>query len=452
MPLKTLSFTNLGPFDEVGFEFDPQVNVLVGPNNCGKSTALIAMGHIIIRGFGLPRKLLRGPDSTCRMTAVSEVSRSKRNFEYTLPVEIDSVEDKPVLARWHRLVDPLGYVSFVPALRSSTDFRSEGPIRPAKGKHDLVHMRPDGTLLYTGSGPEGAEAVVEQQATLVRDAEVVQDMVELDYRSYRQKKPGMRKIIDRIAMIASEVTEGFPITFVGIAEDKRGLYPEFDTPDGKVPLDVLSQGTQSLIQWLGRLLIGYAKHYDFPANLKDKPGILIIDEIDAHLHPSWQRRVIPALNKEFPSLQVFCSTHSPLMLAGLRAGQVHLLQRDAKGKVGVTRNESDIVGWTSDEIVTTFLGVENATDLQTETSLMRLRELRDRKRLRPKERRELESLRDTINERMLAGPAAQEVEVDQIISRLRRPTAQSKENTTAKRKPATRKPATRRKRTNNRST
>ena len=51
MHIASLSLTNLGPFDEVAFEFDRHVNVLVGPNNCGKSTALFALGDITVYPF-----------------------------------------------------------------------------------------------------------------------------------------------------------------------------------------------------------------------------------------------------------------------------------------------------------------------------------------------------------------------------------------------------------------
>ena len=85
--------------------------------------------------------------------------------------------------------------------------------------------------------------------------------------------------------------------------------------------------------------------------MTDKPGILIVDEIDVHLHPSWQRRIIPALTKNFPNLQIFCSTHSPLMLAGLGEGQVQLLNRDADGKVVVSPNRWDMAGWSAEEIL-----------------------------------------------------------------------------------------------------
>ena len=64
----------------------------------------------------------------------------------------------------------------------------------------------------------------------------------------------------------------------------------------------------------------------------EKPAILLIDEIENHLHPRWQRRVIPALLEHFPGLQIFATTHSPFVVAGLKAGQVHVLKRDANGR------------------------------------------------------------------------------------------------------------------------
>ena len=112
-----------------------------------------------------------------------------------------------------------------------------------------------------------------------------------------------------------------------------------------------------MIQCVAHLTIGYGEYCEFSADLEEKPGILLTDEIDAHLHPSWQQRIIPTLIRHFPKLQVFCSTHSPLMLAGLEAGQVQLLRRGEDGKVSVSRNESDIAGWSADEILRNFLEV-----------------------------------------------------------------------------------------------
>ena len=57
-------------------------------------------------------------------------------------------------------------------------------------------------------------------------------------------------------------------------------------------------------------------------------AILLIDEIENHLHPTWQRRVIPALRRHFPGLQIFATTHSPFVVAGLKRGQIHRLYRE----------------------------------------------------------------------------------------------------------------------------
>lgn len=440
MKIASLQFSNLGPFDKIAFEFDPQINVFVGPNNCGKSTALVAIADLAVFPFSTPRKLLR--TRVCQFRAGLQPDGGKEmTFEGEFPVLRGAAKwPSTKFDQWEEHRKKFGYTTFVPALRQSTDFRSHGPTQRSspKGRPDIIRTKRAYLLEEEVHQRHEQEDV---RASLIRDDEIVQEMIELDYRAYRQKKPAMRGIIRKIALLASEITEGFSIEFAEISEDERGLYPAFETPDGVVPLDVLSQGTQSLIQWLARLIIGYAKYYEYPSNFGDKPGILIIDEIDAHLHPSWQRRIIPTISRAFPSLQIFCSTHSPLMLAGLKAGQVQLLRRDKKGKVAVSRNESDIVGWTADEIVATFLGVETATDLQTEKNLHRLQELRSKKRPSAKQRKELESLRDAVNKGLLSGPGAEQVE--RLADKLNQSIARSASRGKTKAARTAKKPSTR---------
>ena len=88
---------------------------------------------------------------------------------------------------------------------------------------------------------------------------------------------------------------------------------------------------------------------------------MIIDEIDAHLHPTAQQRIMPILRHHFPKMQIFCSTHSPLMLVGLQPGQIHMLQRTSQGAVSVSRNETAIVGQSTDTLLERFFGIPTAT-------------------------------------------------------------------------------------------
>jgi hypothetical protein len=425
MPITSLHFTNVGPFDDIQFEFDPQVNVFTGPNNCGKSTALIVLGDILVYPFAFPSKLLKSDKATWNGQFLLE--REVQPFSGEFPNGLDQI--LPLLER-------IGYTTFIPALRRSTDFRSQGP-SASQARETSVREQTDRTLewmfqdyphLMGSTGLENARLMIERSIaaevpelrkrralffsspSVVADEAVIQKIIELDYGAYRRGKPEIRGMINKVAAIASEIIEGFPIEFMGVGEDERGLFPQLQTPDGVLPLNSLSQGTQSTIQWLARLLFSYAEYYDYPMNLEEKPGILIIDEVDAHLHPSWQRRIIPTLTKHFPNLQIFCSTHSPLMLAGLKEGQVQLLRRDEKGKVTVSRNETDIVGWSADEILRNVLDVPSPTDLETVERIKRMQELMDKESLSAQESKELEQLRHTINLDLLGGPVAGQVE------------------------------------------
>ena len=413
MPILDLRLTNAGPFDKVEFEFDEQINVLVGPNNCGKSTALMALGAILLPRFRFPTKLLRTSQQKWTLGYVPAGATSTEVVKGSLgPGQATQVSAHCfVFQDGHPSVwDKVGYACYIPPLRCNTDFRSQGPTSGERHVPRVESGSPVSKASTTRKPLRANGRDGEGGASLIRDEDVIQKIVELDYRAYREAKPSIRRVIGQIAMLASEITEDFPIEFVGVGEDAEGLYPEFRTPDGNVPLNVLSQGTQSIIQWLARTVIGYAEHYDFPEDPREKPGVLVIDEIDAHLHPSWQRRILPALTEAFPKLQIFCSTHSPLMLAGLKAGQVQLLRRDKKGKVVVSRNETDVVGWSADEILRNFLDVPNPTDMQTDDRLNRLQELRRKKKLSAKEKRELESLREGISGDLLGGPIATQLD------------------------------------------
>ena len=171
-----------------------------------------------------------------------------------------------------------------------------------------------------------------------------------------------------------------------------------EAASGGIYVGDLSSGSQSTLLWILWLAFKMLNHYEFAKGWNEQPAVLLIDEIENHLHPTWQRRVIPALLEHFPGLQIFATTHSPFVVAGLRAGQVHMLKRDAGGVVLVSTNEHDIIGWTTDEILRTFMGVDEPTDQLTVGRANRLRELRGKEELSDAETEELSKLRHQVNE------------------------------------------------------
>ena len=430
MPINSLSVTDVGPFDEVTLEFHPQVNVLTGPNNSGKSTLLWVLAELLVYPFTMPAKSLRSDQATWKL--ITSSPSGDDSVEGNLPTPIG-----PLL----KLYETIGYTCYVPGQRNGTNFRSAGPTVvedvDARIYEELALFSQDLPVIARQGGIQALRTawrssinhleppeLVKRRSmmlvgsSLVDDRAVKQKIVNLDYASYRENRPAIKSTIAKVVSMASEITEGYQMRFLGVGKDSEGLFPQISTLDGDLPLDVLSQGTQSIIQFLARLVFGYAEYYDFPPSLEEKQGVFIIDEIDAHLHPTWQRRIIPTLTRHFPNLQIFCSTHSPLMLAGLKTGQIQLLRRNENGKVTVSRNESDIVGWTADEILRQFMATPSPTDEETARRVRRFQELMRKEELSTAESEELNQLRTTVRDDLLSGPMS--AQVLQFAEELRR--------------------------------
>ena len=101
----------------------------------------------------------------------------------------------------------------------------------------------------------------------------------------------------------------------------------------RVPAGWLSQGYQSLIAWVADFVGHILLEADMGIQASEMEGIVLVDEIDLHLHPKWQVKLVPALKKVFPRLQFIATTHSPMVLPALAAEEVWLLEQDDEGSV-----------------------------------------------------------------------------------------------------------------------
>jgi len=127
--------------------------------------------------------------------------------------------------------------------------------------------------------------------------------------------------------------------------------------DGEtMSLDQLSDGEKNLIALVGdiarRLTIANAGS----ENPLDGDGIILIDEIDLHLHPGWQRLMIPKLTSTFPNCQFMLTTHSPQVISHVRPEDVFLLKKENQNFVVIKPSES--YGKNTDRILEDVLGVD----------------------------------------------------------------------------------------------
>jgi hypothetical protein len=121
------------------------------------------------------------------------------------------------------------------------------------------------------------------------------------------------------------------------------------------PLDKLSTGYISIIKIFQEIVAGYSGWTNEP-NLNEVEGIVFIDEIEPHLHISWQTKIISILREFFPKTTFYISTHSPLVLAGLKSGEGYELVRD--GDMVKTKTINHIENYFLNDIVTEFFGVD----------------------------------------------------------------------------------------------
>lgn len=94
-----------------------------------------------------------------------------------------------------------------------------------------------------------------------------------------------------------------------------------------IPIQCASQGILSILAMFGLIhsYLGLLPQKE-TKKIKDRQAVVIIDEIDAHLHPYWQQKILGLLRETFIAVQFFISSHSPLIVAGCRNGEVSLLR------------------------------------------------------------------------------------------------------------------------------
>ncbi len=131
---------------------------------------------------------------------------------------------------------------------------------------------------------------------------------------------------------------------------------EIRTPYGWVGLKDLSLGYQTLTAWMVDLANRLFERYPEKENPLSEPAIVLVDEIDLHLHPKWQRTLIRHLTDIFRQTQFVVTAHSPLIVQSAQGANIVLLRREGDQVVILNDNDDDIIrGWRLDQVITSDL-------------------------------------------------------------------------------------------------
>ncbi len=185
---------------------------------------------------------------------------------------------------------------------------------------------------------------------------------------------------------------------IHIYYDKRTEELLYVNKEGILPIRLLSSGFRNL---LGMVFdIAYRMAVLNPDLLEDitsiTPGVVLIDEIDMHLHPNWQWKVVDALKNTFPNVQFIVTTHSPIIVASCKEEKLIMLQLedvflDKPSEIVLGKT---VKGWMVDSVLKEYMQSGNR-DPETSAKLNRLTELAKMKisrRMNEESAREYEDL------------------------------------------------------------
>lgn len=177
------------------------------------------------------------------------------------------------------------------------------------------------------------------------------------------------------------------IQFYEINPAEKRLY--FKENHKILPLNDLSDGYQNMIALVGDLLARRFKDLDLrqslggalgflSENFNNFPSLMLIDEIDLHLHPKWQRALLDFLAKELPSFQIIATTHSPLTAQQAGEGELFTLKKEDNGKVEVLPFQGSPDKLLLSDLLTAkdAFGLDTTESLKVENLKNRYRELK----------------------------------------------------------------------------
>jgi len=378
MKLKHLTLKNFRGFKEFKCTFHPNINVLVGLNGYGKTSLLdaISVGYgqfLSTMGTGVDRGIHDQEIHLAKHRAPSE--NSIFNMEHQFPVSImchafpSYLDDFP--SQWERSRNTLkGRTTQVKTLRDvakrlQSDVQSnvtvDLPVFGYYGTGRLWKQKQLSALkeesLSSSSRLEGYRDCMDPEssytafATWLKQetlAELERKLQEIERSGFPDdsmiREPGIRE--QRLLAISKAVN-----TMLAPSDWSNMRYSATETevvathPDqGDVEVSKLSDGVRNMIGMIADIAYRCVRlnpHMDANAATKTH-GLVLIDEVDMHLHPQWQQLVLQNLTEAFPNIQFIVTSHSPQVLTTVKKESVHLIHID-NGK-----------GWTQNPIGETY--------------------------------------------------------------------------------------------------
>jgi len=272
------------------------------------------------------------------------------------------------------------------------------------------------TSLVDKEETESTASLFSDNAPLINGEEW---LLQADYAASKESSL-QRQITRQRDQIQAVLVEILPdVTAIQIVEpDKNNLTPRVvvETPYGWVHIQSLSLGYKTLIAWMVDLASRLFERYPKSKNPLAEPAVVLVDEIDLHLHPQWQRKLISSLTEIFPNTQFIVTAHSPLVVQAASDANIVLLRREGDHVV-IDNDVKAIEGWRVDQVLTSDLfGLESARPPQLDKAMEERNKILGKARLTKADKARLKELEAEIGE-LPTGETPEDMEAMDIIRR-----------------------------------
>lgn len=322
--IERLQIAQIGPFRDIGINFRPkkendkaEVHILTGGNGTGKSTIL---------------QCLSFPKSSSGELIVNKFWTNKPISSFTIDYSV-SPSSPPM--KWYLNQGQLQSNHRIPILN---DYKNKIGAEPDMVEFEFIILAYSGYRQVNDFKVTGIQEIQEKPlhrannfTNSINPELFFQWLVNIQTRELiakgkgdNQKANKYRSTIEIIENALGEIIES-EMKF-DLEEDPLGVKIKID---GQVlNFDQLPDGLKSMVSWMGDLLMRMDRlKWVNNTPVLERNFILLLDEIEVHLHPAWQRKILPVVQKLFKNAQIFISTHSPFVVGSVDGAWVHRFEK-----------------------------------------------------------------------------------------------------------------------------
>ena len=352
MKLKKVRITNYRCFREADIDFDEHTTLIVGKNGAGKTAILDAVAVAVstfLLGIdgGVSRNISRD-DARYEFHDLDGTVDPQHQFPVNIESTGDCLDNHDV--KWVRSLNSESGNTTVKEARELTNISKDTQKRIMTGDKSLILP----LISYYGTGRLYAQKkekkniksltefkrqvgyvdcmAAESNEKLMLNWFQIQTLKSLQeqQRTGIVEKPLLLKNVESAICKCFERISGSKNADIVFDLDTHRLVLNFESVDGslqKFAMDEMSDGYKNTLSMIGDIAYRMAVLNPMLGDkvLEETPGVVVIDEIDLHLHPQWQQTIISDLNTIFPKIQFIVSSHAPAVINSVAKEQIRIL-------------------------------------------------------------------------------------------------------------------------------